>query len=381
MNLSGNAIVISSFAFFIVSGLCYSAPTHSRSEIHVNKTSYGKTDNGQNVDLYTITNSHAMEVRAITYGGIIVSLRVPDKAGKVEDVVLGFDNLDGYAHHNKPYFGAIIGRYGNRIANGQFSLDGVEYHLPKNNGSNSLHGGLKGFNAVVWQGAALDDGIRLTYISKDGEEGYPGNLKTTVTYTLNNKNELAISYEATTDKATPINLTQHSYFDLAGDGKGDILNHELTLHADRLTPIDKNLIPIGELQAVKGTPLDFTKPVTIGARINDPYEQLVLAHGYDHNFVVNGNMGELRLAARVHEPKTGRVLEVLTTEPGLQFYSGNFLDGTIVGKHGHVYQAREGFAIETQHFPDSPNHPQFPSTILRPGQTFHSRTVYRFSVE
>jgi aldose 1-epimerase len=272
-----------------------------------------------------------------------------------------------------------------RIESQTPSSRSTEYHLAKNDGPNSLHGGVKGFDAVLWQAAAFENktaaGVTFTYTSKDGEEGYPGNLKTQVTYTLTDKNELIITYEATTDKATPLNLTQHSYFNLAGGGKEDILGHELTLHADRFTPVDKNLIPTGEIRAVKGTPFDFTKPTPIGAHINDDYEQLALAHGYDQNFVVNGKAGELRLAARVHEPSSGRVLEVYTTEPGIQFYSGNFLDGTIVGKHGRAYKRCAGFALETQHFPDSPNHPQFPSTILRPSQTFHSRTIYRFSVE
>ena len=350
---------------------------------HLSKTQgFGTTEEGQPVDLYTMTNSHGVEVRAMNYGGIIVSLRVPDKAGKLQDIVLGLDNFNGYLH-NKPHFGGIIGRYANRIANGQFILEGVEYHLAKNNGVNSLHGGLKGFDAVLWQASPCENkeggGVIFTYTSRDREEGYPGNLKTRVTYILSDKNELTIDYEATTDKATPVNLTQHSYFNLAGDGNGDILGHVLMLNADHFTPVDKNLIPTGELRPVKGTPLDFTKPTAIGARINDNYQQLALGNGYDHNFVINGE--GLRLAARVHEPTSGRVLEVYTTEPGVQLYSGNFLDGTIIGKRGHAYKPREGFALETQHFPDSPNHPQFPSTILRPGETFHSRTVFKFSVE
>jgi aldose 1-epimerase len=346
---------------------------------------FGSTSDGQPVDIYTIRNSHRVEVRVMTYGGIIVSLRVPDKAGKLDDVALGFDNFEGYLQNNKPYFGAIIGRYANRIANGKFVLDGIEYHLARNNGPNSLHGGLKGFDKVLWQAAPFENnegaGIVFSYTSKDGEEGYPGNLRTKVTYTLTDKNELVVDYEATTDKPTPVNLTQHSYFDLAGEGKSKVLSHELTLNADRFTPVDKNLIPTGELRPVKGTPLDFNQPATIGARIDEGYEQLVLAAGYDHNFVINGKAGDLRPAARVHEPSSGRVMEVYTTEPGIQFYSGNFLDGKIVGKHGYAYKRREGFALETQHFPDSPNHPEFPSMILRPGQTLRSRTVYKFSVK
>jgi aldose 1-epimerase len=350
-----------------------------------NAQRFGTTSDGRPVDIYTVTNSHRLELRAITYGGIIVSLRVPDSAGKLDDIVLGFDNFEGYVKNNRPYFGAIVGRYANRIGEGEFTLDGVEYHLAKNNGPTSLHGGLKGLDKALWEAAPFENedgaGIVFTYTSKDGEEGYPGNLHMQVTYTLNDSNELMIDYEAKTDKATPLNLTQHSYFDLAGEGKGKVLGHELTLNADRFTPVDKNLVPTGELLTVKGTPLDFTTPATIGSRINDHYQQLVLAGGYDHNFVVNGKAGELRLAARVHEPTSRRVMEVYTTEPGIQFYSGNFLDGTIVGKHGHAYQRREGFALETQHFPDSPNHPQFPSTTLRPGQTLRSRTVCKFAVE
>ena len=375
----GKFILISAFISSFTA-LAYSAPAHSRSEIHVNKASYGKTDDGQNVDLYTITNSQGMEVRAITYGGIIVSLRVPDKTGKSENVVLGFDNLDGYVHHNKPYFGAIIGRYGNRIANGQFSLDGVEYHLAKNNGSNSLHGGLRGFNAVVWEGTALDNGIRLTYISKDGEEGYPGNLKTTVTYTLNNKNELAISYEATTDKASPINLTQHSYFNLAGAKSGDVLDHELLIAADKYTPTDATLIPTGEIKSVRGTPLDFTKPRRIGERLDQLKDSP--GGGYDHNFVLdNGGKDEPGFAARVSEPKTGRILEMYTTEPGVQLYTGNFLDGKLIGRGGVVYKKHAGFCLEAQHFPDAVHHDHFPSIILKPGETYRQTTIYKFSAK
>jgi aldose 1-epimerase len=348
----------------------------------INKESFGQTQDGKPVDVYTITNSHGMEVRAINYGGIIVSLRVPDKNLKLDDVVLGFDKLDGYLDKS-PYFGAIVGRYGNRIANGKFTWDGKEYSLAKNNGPNALHGGLKGFDKAIWQAEPFQNkqgkGVAFTYTSKDGEEGYPGNLKAKVTYTLTEQNELIFDYEATTDKATPVNLTQHSYFNLAGEGMGDILKHELMLNADRFTPVDKTLIPTGELRSVKGTPLDFTKPTAVGARIDDNYEQLAFGGGYDHNFVINHKASGLQLAARVYEPTGGRVMEVFTTEPGVQFYSGNFLDGTITGKQGHVYKRRYALCLETQHFPDSPNHPEFPSTILKPGQTLHSRTMYKFS--
>ena len=348
----------------------------------VKKEVFGTVD-GTPVDLYTLTNAHGMEVRATNFGGAIVSLRVPDKRGHMDDVVLGFDKLDGYLTNN-PYFGVIVGRYANRIANGHFTLDGKQYSLAINNGPNSIHGGIRGFSKAIWNAEPFENskgaGLIFTYLSKDGEEGYPGNLKVKVTYTLTDKNELSFDYEATTDKATPINLTQHSYFNLKGEGNGDILSHELMLNADRFTPVDENLIPTGELRPVKGTPLDFTKSTPVGARINDGYEQLKLGNGYDHCFVVNKGKGAV-LAARVFEPESGRVLQVYTTEPGIQIYSGNFLDGTVTGKNGHAYQKRTGLALETQHFPDSPNHPDFPSTILKPGETFHSRTVYKFSVQ
>ncbi len=350
----------------------------------IKKEAFGATRDGHPVDLYTMTNTHGMEVRAMTYGGIITSLRVPDRNGHLDDVVLGYDSLEGYLKVN-PYFGAIVGRYGNRIANGRFTLDGVEYKLATNNGPNALHGGLKGFDKVVWHAEPFERkdsvGVTFTYTSPDGEEGYPGNLQAKVTYTLNDDNELILDYQATTDKATPVNLTNHTYFNLAGEGKGDILGHEIMLNADNFTPVDKTLIPTGQIQSVKGTPLDFTQPTAIGARINQPDEQLVLGGGYDHNFVLNRKGEGLTLAARVHEPTSGRVMEVLTTQPGVQFYTGNFLDGTITGKQGHVYQKRYGFCLETQHYPDSPNKPEFPSMILRPGQDYSSRTVYKFSVQ
>lgn len=350
----------------------------------VRKESFGQTGDGRPVDLFTLTNSKGLEIRAINYGGIIVSLRVPDKSGNLGDIVLGYDKVDGYLQ-NPTYFGAIVGRYANRIAHATFTLDGVKYTLAKNDGPNSLHGGLNGFNKQLWEAKEFKNGkgvgVGFSYLSKDGEEGYPGNLKVKVIYTLTDDNQLIVDYEATTDKATPLNLSQHTYFNLAGEGNGDILGHHLLLNADRFTPVDKTLIPTGELRAVQGTPTDFSKPTTIGARINNDYEQLVLGHGYDHNWVINRKDNSLTRAAMVHEPTSGRVLEVLTTEPGLQFYSGNFLDGTITGKNGHVYKQRYGFCLETQHFPDSPNHPDFPSTILRPGKTFHSQTVFKFSTE
>ncbi len=341
------------------------------------------TRDGRPVNLFTLTNANGVEVDAMNYGGIIVSIRVPDRKGEFADIVLGHENLDGYVP-NPPYIGAIVGRYANRIANGTFTLDGKTYTLPKNDGPNTLHGGIdKTFNKVVWEGEALKGktGVAFTYLSKDGDDGFPGNVKVKVTYTLTDQNELVIDYEATSDKATPINLSQHSYFNLSGEGNGDILNHELTLNADRFTPVDKNLIPTGELRPVKGTPLDFTTSTRVGARIDDGYDQMVLAHGYDHNWVINRKGDGLTLAARVYEPSTGRVMEVSTTQPGVQFYTGNFLDGTVTGKHGHVYKRRYGLCLETQHFPDSPNHPDFPSTILRPGETFKSETVFKFSTK
>ena len=348
------------------------------------KEAFGKTPQGQPVELYTFSNAHGVEVRAITFGGIIVSLRVPDKSGHLDDVVLGFDSLQGYLE-NPAYFGAIIGRYGNRIAGAKFTLEGKTYSLPANNGPNTLHGGNHGFNKVVWKAEPFQNaqgvGLIFTYSSKDGEEGFPGNLNTKVTYTLTDKDELIFDYEATTDKATPVNLTQHSYFNLAGEGRGDILGHHLMLNADRFTPVDNTLIPVGELRPVKNTPFDFTQPTAIGARINQKDEQLERGHGYDHNLVLRRTGNGSELAARVHEPESGRVMEVYTTEPGVQFYSGNFLDGTLTGKNGHVYKLRYGFCLETQHFPDSPNQPSFPSTILQPGKTYTTRTMYKFSVE
>jgi aldose 1-epimerase len=345
---------------------------------------FGKTRDGRPVDLYTFTNSHGLEVRATNFGGIIVSLRVPDKNGKMDDMVLGFDKVDQYLD-NPPYFGAIVGRYANRIANGTFTLDGTKYTLAKNNGQNTLHGGLIGFNKVLWDANPFKNekgaGVAFSRTSKDGEEGFPGNLKVKVSYTLTDENQLIAEYEAVTDKATPINLSQHSYFNLAGEGNGDILRHELMLNADRFTPVDSSLIPTGELRPVKGTPMDFTKPSAIGARINDNYEQLQLGRGYDHNFVINRKDESLTLAARVREPNSGRVMEVFTTQPAVQLYTSNFLDGSIVGKHGHAYQKHAALCLETQHFPDSPNHPDFPSTILRPGETFRSETIYKFSTE
>jgi aldose 1-epimerase len=335
--------------------------------------------------VYTLKNAHGIELKVLDYGGIIVSLKVPDRTGKLGDVVLGYDSLAGYERAS-PYFGAIVGRYGNRIAHGRFTLDGRTYALATNNGPNHLHGGVRGFDKVVWDVTPLEarDSVALILrrTSPDGEEGYPGTLHATVTYTLTSRNEVIFDYHATADRATPVNLTQHSYFNLAGDGSGDILGHVVTLNADHFTPVDSTLIPTGELQSVAGTPFDFRSPTPIGARIDADDVQLRYGRGYDHNFVLNKRGGDsLPLGARVYEPSSGRVMEISTTEPGLQFYSGNFLDGTLRGKNGVVYRHRYGFAMETQHFPDSPNKPGFPSTILRPGAEYRSRTIYAFSVQ
>ncbi len=348
----------------------------------MNKKAFGKMPDGTQIDLYTLSNSHGMQAGIITYGGAVVSLTAPDRAGKFADVVLGMDDLAGYRTQTA-FFGALIGRYGNRIGHARFTLDGKTYTLPKNDGDNTLHGGPQGFDKRVWSAreASGSDGpgLELTYVSKDGEEGFPGTLTAKVVYTLTNQNELKIDYTATTDKATVVNLTNHSYFNLAGAGEGDILGHEVTINADRFTPVDKGLIPTGELRAVKGTPFDFTKSTAIGARIGQSDEQLQFGRGYDHNWVLNKGNGGSTKAAEVHDPKSGRVMEVWTTEPGLQFYTGNFLDGTIHGKGGKVYPFRGAFCMETQHFPDSPNKPAFPTTTLKPGATYHTTTIYRFS--
>jgi aldose 1-epimerase len=347
------------------------------------RAAFGKTANGIPVEIYTLTNANGIELRAMTYGGIITSLKVPDRSGHIGDIVLGFDTIDSYLK-DSPYFGALIGRYGNRIAKGQFTLGGTTFKLATNNGPNHLHGGMKGFDKVLWNAmqAAGPEGVSVTFTrtSPDGEEGYPGNLQVSVRYMLTDKNELMIDYRATTDKATPVNLTQHSYFNLAADS-GDILGHELMLNASRYTPVDETLIPTGELAPVEGTPFDFRKATAIGARIDADHVQLKNGKGYDHNWVLNRTGAGLQRAAFVVEPKSGRTMDIATTEPGIQFYSGNFLDGTITGKGGQVYKHRAGFCLETQHYPDSPNRPDFPSTILQPGQTYASKTVFTFGVQ
>jgi aldose 1-epimerase len=347
------------------------------------KTAFGKTPDGQNIDLYTLTNKSGLQVAITNFGGIVVRIKVADRNGKSEDVVLGYDSLDGYVS-DKAYFGAIVGRYANRIAQGKFTFDGKTYTLARNNGENSLHGGIKGFNKAVWKAQEVHakDGpsVELTYLSKDGEEGYPGNLSVKVVYTLTDHNELKIDYNATTDKKTVLNLTNHSYFNLNPSGS-DILQHVLMIQADKFTPVDAGLIPTGELRSVAGTPFDFREPTAIGARIDQDDEQLKLGKGYDHNFVLIKKGNGVELAARVVEPTTGRVLEVFTDQPGVQFYSGNFLDGTIRGKGGKVYQRRSALCLETQHFPDSPNHAEFSTTELKPGEKYHTTTIYKFSAE
>ena len=349
------------------------------------KKLFGKTPDGQAVELYALTNRGGMEATITTFGGAIVSLKVPDRNGKFADVVLGYDSLEGYVN-DKGSFGPIIGRYANRIGHAQFTLEGKTYTLAKNNGDNSLHGGIKGFSKQVWTAKQLPtkDGqsLSLSYLSKDGEEGFPGNLNVSVIYTLTDTNELRMAYSATTDKETVVNLTNHSYFNLAGAGSGDILKHLLTIQADKFTPVDANMIPTGELRDVQGTPFDFRKPTPIGERIHQDDEQLKLGSGYDHNFVIRGGgTASVVLAARAVDPSTGRVLEVWTTEPGVQLYTGNFLDGTTPGKGGKVYAPHAAFCLETQHYPDSPNKLSFPSVVLKPGGHYHTITTYKFSIE
>jgi aldose 1-epimerase len=359
-------------------GMAHAAP--------MKKTDFGRMADGTQIDLYVLTNHRGITVAITNFGATLVSVAVPDRKGQAADVILGYDSLDGYIN-DKSYFGATVGRYANRIARGQFSLNHILYTLAKNDGENHLHGGIRGFNKAVWQArdASANDQpvLELTYLSKDGEEGYPGNLSVKVVYTLTDQNELRIDYSATTDKETVINLTNHSYFNLAGQGAGSILNQQLTIHASHFTPVGAGLIPTGEIRSVQGTPFDFRHATVIGARIDQADPQLVLGHGYDHNWVVdrkNKDSKSLVPAAEAFDPSSGRVLKVWTTEPGIQLYTGNFLDGSSPGKGGHAYRRREAFCLETQHFPDSPNHPEFPSTVLRPGERYHSTTIYQFSV-
>jgi len=345
-------------------------------KMDIQKQLFGQMPDGQTVDLYVLANGKGLTAKIMTYGAILVSLGVPDRNGNIADITLGCDSLEDYMAAS-PYFGATVGRYANRIAKGKFTLEGVEYTLATNNGENHLHGGIKGFDKVIWQAEPFRQegmvGVKFVYFSKDGEEGFPGNLACTVTYMMTEKNDLNITYEAETDKATPVNLTHHSYFNLAGQGEGDILSHELMLIADKYTPVDAGLIPTGEIRDVVDTPMDFSTPHVIGERLDQ------VEGGYDHNFVLISGGGALAFAARVYEPSTGRVMEIHTTEPGIQFYSGNFLDGTITGKAEKVYNQHYGFCLEPQHFPDSPNKPNFPSTILQPGAKYLTRITFKFS--
>ena len=366
---------------------CVSMSTNSNSTI--TKADFGKMSDGKPVEIYTLRNAKGAEARIMTYGGIVQSLCVPDKHGKLADVVLGFDTLDGYVNPTYvkgcPYFGALIGRYGNRIGGAKFALAGRTHTLAGNNNGNSLHGGVKGFDQVVWT-AKPSVGIHgpqlvLAYLSRDGEEGFPGNLEVTATYTLTDENELKLEFTAKTDKPTVVNLTHHSYFNLAGQGTGDILGHLVQINADQTTPVDSGLITTGTFADVTGTPFDFRTPIAIGARINDSDKVLQDGPGYDHNWVINKPLGQFGLQARIVEPTSGRVLEVWSDEPGLQFYAGNFLDGSLTGKGGKVYRRRTGFCMEPQHYPDSPNKANFPSVELKPGQTHHNEIVYKFSAE
>ncbi len=374
-------ILLILFFIAMVVAACGQKKEKTRNSLKISTAPFGNMPDGTPITLFTLVNSNGMIVKITNYGAIVQSLTAPDKNGKFEDVTLGYDKLEDYIR-DKSYFGCIVGRFGNRIAKGKFTLDGVEYTLATNNGPNHLHGGIKGFNKVVWDAEPIKNresvGVKLTYLSKDGEEGYPGNLHCTVMYTLTNHNEMQIEYKATTDKATPVNLTHHSYFNLSGNGRRNILDQQLWINADFYTPVDETLIPTGELAPVKDTPFDFTKPTAIGARIHDKNQQLEYGHGYDHNWVLNDADGSLKLQASLYDPVSGRLMEIYTEEPGLQFYSGNFLDGSIIGKYGVRYTRNYCAVLETQHFPDSPNQLNFPSTILRPGETYHTVTIYKF---
>lgn len=374
--------------FLAVISILIPMGAHSQSASSVTMNSFGKLDDGRECTVYTLVNANGVRADITNYGGIIVRLLVPDRRGHLDDVVLGYNSVRDYIRAS-PFFGAIVGRYGNRIANGKFTLDGQTYSLATNNKPGGipchLHGGKRGFDKVLWHAEPLltnnTPGLKLHYLSRDGEEGYPGNLDVTVHYWLGNDNSLKIEYSATTDKATPVNLTQHSYFNLKGEGRGDILDHVLTLSASRYTPVNAGQIPTGELEPVVGTPMDFTTPHAIGERIQSKHPQLAHGDGYDLNWVIDGKPGELRRAAKVFEPRSGRVMEVWTEEPGVQFYTGNYLNNSYVGKSGTAYVIRGGLCLETQHYPDSPNHPNFPSTILRPGSRYQTATIYKFSVE
>ncbi|PHQ34524.1 aldose epimerase family protein [Rhodopirellula bahusiensis] len=374
-----NQSVAQWFAGLLMTG-CLAIPVYAQDAMQV--------EDFDSIELYTLENKSGAKVQITNFGAIVTSIVVPDRDGEMGDVALGYDSVESYINAvDKPYFGAIVGRYGNRIANGEFSLDGENYSLATNNGPNHLHGGVIGFDKVVWDAepTAVDGkpALKMSYLAKDGEEGYPGNLNVVVTYQWTDENKLIVRYEATTDKATPINLTQHTYFNLAGEGNGTILDHELMLNASKFTPVDSTLIPNGELRDVEGTPFDFRKAKSIGRDVGVENEQLKFGLGYDHNFVLNASdeSGELTLAARVSEPTTGRMMEIHTSEPGIQFYCGNFLDGRLEGKSGKPYVHRGGFCLETQHYPDSPNQPSFPSSILKPGEKYDTTTVFHFSAK
>lgn len=366
---------------FVAACLLGCASMNKSSTTGGNKSAFGKSRDGEPVELYTLRNRQGMEAQICTYGGIVTTLKVPARDGKLDDVVLGYDQLDGYLK-SSPFFGCIVGRYANRIGGAKFTLDGKTYTLTANNGPNSLHGGPNALDKKVWRVLkATDDTLELQHTSKDGEEGFPGNLNVTAKYSITDDNGLRVDYAATTDKSTVINLSHHSYFNLAGQGNGNILGHVVYINSDKITPVNKDLVPTGDFASVEGTPLDFRTPTAIGARIESPDQQMQFGSGYDHNWVINKPANQLGLHARVYEPQSGRVLEVWSTEPGVQFYTGNFLDGSITGKAGASYQRRGGFCLEPQHYPDSPNKPNFPSVVLRPGQTFKSTIIYKFSTK
>jgi len=372
------------FLVLIGLGSLLSCNENSGEAMKIKKEKFGKLSDGTEVDLFTIDHPDGAQIKITNYGAVVIAVKVPDKNGIIEDVVLGFDDLEKY-EKIRGFYGAIVGRYGNRIANGQFTLDGNEYQLPVNDGENSLHGGFNGFDRFAWQveefDVKMDAIVKLSYFSKDGEEGYPGNLKVTVTYKFTLNFELIIEYSITTDKKTVTNVTNHAYFNLSGNLKEDILNHLLLLNADKYTPVLPGLIPTGEIEAVKETPMDFRNLTPIGERINQDDEQLKLGLGYDHNWVINNADGTLNSVGTLYEPISGRLMEIFTTEPGIQFYSGNFMDGSHSGHNGRVYKYRHAVCLETQHFPDSPNHQGFPSTILNPGDVYTSTTVYKFSIK
>ncbi|MBD3225171.1 MAG: galactose-1-epimerase [Caldithrix sp.] len=368
----------------LMSMLLLACAGQQQPQLSVTSEPFGPDVDGQPIHLYTLSNVEGMMVTITNYGAIVQSIKVPDRDGNIEDVVLGFDSLQSYIEDDS-YFGGLVGRYGNRIAKGKFTLDGNTYTLATNNGPNHLHGGDQGFNKVVWKGQQLQSekevGVKLTYVSPDGEEGYPGTLTTTVIYSLNNDNAFKIEYRAKTDQPTVVNLTHHGYFNLSGNNRHNILDHKLMINADRFTPVDETLIPTGERRSVEGTPMDFRQPTAIGSRIDTDYEQLEYGKGYDHNWVLNDVDGTLKLQTTLYDPQSGRFMEISTVEPGMQFYSGNFLDGSIIGKNGQAYELHDGLCLEPQHFPDAPNQPDFPSTELRPGETYQSTSVYRFSVK